>query len=182
MKTKVYKRKELTIKICLAAMCLALAFVLPFVTGAIPEIGGMLCPMHLPAFLLGIVIGPYFGAGLAFLSPILRSLLFGSPLLFPRAFTMAFELMAYAFVFGLLYKLLPKKLPHFYVSLVSAMIVGRVVGGIVKTVLFELGAMGKWSYALFISGYITETIPGLVIQLLIIPPLVMALRKAKITN
>lgn len=180
MKIKVYKNKGLTLKICLAAMCLALAFVLPFITGTIPEIGGMLCPMHLPAFLLGIVIGPYFGAGFAFLTPILRSLIFGTPLLFPRAFTMAFELMAYAFVFGLLYKLLPKKLPFIYASLLSAMVAGRVVGGIVKTILFEIGAMGKWSYALFVSGYITETIPGVIIQLLVIPPLVMALRNDKI--
>lgn len=180
MKTKIYKSRELTLKICLSAMCLALAFVLPFVTGAIPEIGGMLCPMHLPAFLLGIIIGPYFGGALAFLSPILRSLIFGAPLLFPRAFTMAFELLAYALSFGILYKLLPKKMPSLYISLVSAMLFGRVVGGVVKTILFATGAMGKWSPALFISGYFTETIPGVIIQLLVIPPLIIALRRSKI--
>ena len=177
MKRKAYKNRELTLKICLAAMCLALAFVLPFLTGAIPEIGGMLCPMHIPAFLLGIIIGPYFGGALAFLSPILRSLIFGSPLLFPRAFSMAFELMAYALAFGILYKLLPKKAPYLYVSLASAMLIGRIVGGAVKTVLFATGAMGKWSTALFISGYFTETLPGVIVQLLLIPPLVLALMK-----
>lgn len=180
MKTKVYKNKELTVKICLSAMCLALAFVLPFVTGAIPEIGGMLCPMHLPAFLLGIIIGPYYGGALAFLSPILRSLIFGSPALFPRAFAMAFELFAYALVFGLLYKLLQKKMPYLYFSLVTAMLAGRAVGGIVKFVLFKTGAMGSYSAALFISGYFTETLPGVLIQLLVIPALAVALRKAKI--
>ena len=161
-------------------MCLALALVLPFVTGAIPEIGGMLCPMHLPAFLLGIIVGPYVGGALAFLSPILRSLIFGAPLLFPRAFAMAFELMAYAFVFGLLYKLLSKKMPMLYLSLASAMLVGRVVGGVVKFILFKTGAMGSYSMALFISGYFTETLPGVIVQLLVVPPLIIALRRAKI--
>ena len=63
---KAYNNRELTLKICLSAMCMALAFALPFVTGAIPEIGNALSPMHLPAFLFGIVAGPYFGGVLAF--------------------------------------------------------------------------------------------------------------------
>ena len=32
----------------LGALFLALALVLPFFTGHIPQIGAMLCPMHLP--------------------------------------------------------------------------------------------------------------------------------------
>ena len=180
---KVYNNRELTLKICLSAMCMALAFALPFVTGAIPEIGNALAPMHLPAFLFGIVAGPYFGGVLAFLAPILRSLMFGAPApIFPRAITMSFELMAYAVVFGLLYKLLSKKLPYIYVSLVCAMIVGRLVGGVVKIVLLELGVIAKYNLALFISGYVTESIPGIVVQLLVIPPVVLALRRAKLID
>jgi len=180
MRTKLYKNRELTLKICLSAVCMALAFVLPFVTGAIPEIGGMLCPMHIPAFLLGIIAGPYFGTVLAFLAPILRSLMLGSPTLFPRAFTMAFELMAYALVFAIFYKLLPKKTPYLYVSLIASMLVGRAVGGIVKLILFKSGVMGAYSFTLFISGYFTETVPGVIIQILTVPPIVIALKKAKI--
>ena len=180
---KAYNNRELTLKICLSAMCMALAFELPFVTGAIPEIGNALSPMHLPAFLFGIVAGPYFGGVLAFLAPILRSLMFGAPApIFPRAITMSFELMAYAVVFGLLYKLLSKKLPYIYVSLVCAMIVGRLVGGVVKIVLLELGVIAKYNLALFISGYVTESIPGIIVQLLVIPPVVVALRRAKLID
>ena len=183
MTMKVYKNRDLTLKICLSAMCMALAFALPFVTGYIPEIGNALSPMHLPAFLFGIVAGPFFGGALAFLAPVLRSLMFGAPApLFPRAITMSFELMAYALVFGLLYKLLSKKLPYIYVSLVSAMIVGRLVGGIVKIVLLKLGVIAKYNLALFISGYVTESIPGIVVQLLVIPPVVLALRRAKLID
>lgn len=44
-----------------AALYLALAMVLPFVTGQIPEIGSMLCPMHIPALLCGFMCGWLWG-------------------------------------------------------------------------------------------------------------------------
>lgn len=180
---KVYKNRELTLKICLSAMCMALAFVLPIITGAIPEVGNALSPMHIPALLFGIVAGPYVGGALAFLAPILRSLMLGAPApIFPRAITMSFELMAYALVFGLLYKLLSKKLPYIYVSLVLAMIAGRLVGGAVKLALLKLGFIPKFNLALFISGYVTESIPGIIVQLLVIPPVVLALRRARLID
>ena len=130
MKTKVYKNKEIVRKIAFAAMCIALAMVLPFLTGAIPEIGGALCPMHIPALLSGVLCGPFFGALVSFVSPLLRGLAFGSPAIFPRGVSMAVELFAYALVFGLLKKLLPKRIGYTYVALGTAMICGRLVGGI----------------------------------------------------
>ena len=39
----------------LGALFLALALVLPFFTGHIPQIGAMLCPMHLPILLLSLI-------------------------------------------------------------------------------------------------------------------------------
>lgn len=180
MKTKHYKNRELTLKICLAAMCLALVFVLPFITGSNPELGNALSPMHIPAFLMGIVIGPYFGGALAFLAPVLRSLILGSPALFPRAVTMSFELMGYALVFGLLYKALKKKIPSIYISLVCAMVVGRVLGCLFKLLLYKTGAVGAFSLPVVLSGYFLETLPAVIIQILVIPPIVLALRRAKI--
>ena len=41
-----------------SAMSLALCLVLPFFTGQIPQIGAMLCPMHLPVLLAGFLCGP----------------------------------------------------------------------------------------------------------------------------
>lgn len=180
MKTKLYKNRELTLKICLSAMCLALVFVLPFITGSNPELGNMLCPMHIPALLMGIIIGPYFGGALAFVSPILRSLIIGSPSLFPRAVTMSFELMGYAFVFGFIYMILKKGLPELYISLVGGMLAGRIVGCLFKLALYKTGAMGAFNLPVILSGYFVETIPAIVIQILLIPPIVLALRKAKI--
>ena len=43
-----------------SAICLALCLVLPFLTGQIPQIGKMLCPMHIPVLLCGFICGwPY---------------------------------------------------------------------------------------------------------------------------
>ena len=117
-------------KIAFAAMFLALSFVMPFLTGQIPEIGSMLCPMHIPVLLCGFVCGWPWGLAVGFIAPLLRSLTLGMPVLFPTALCMAFELAAYGAVSGLMHRLLPKKKPCIYCSLVSAMIVGRIVWGI----------------------------------------------------
>ena len=69
----------------LAALFLALAFVLPMITGHVPQIGNMLCPMHFPVLLAGFVLGGPWGLALGFLAPLLRSVLFGMPPLYPIA-------------------------------------------------------------------------------------------------
>ena len=45
------------LKLTYSALYLAIALVLPFLTGQIPQIGSMLCPMHIPALLCGFVCG-----------------------------------------------------------------------------------------------------------------------------
>lgn len=124
-------QKKLIRTLTLAAMCLALAIVLPFLTMQIPQIGQALSPMHIPALLCGFICGPFWGVAVGFVAPLLRHLMFGMPPLM-TAIAMAFELAAYGFFAGLFYKILPKKIPYIYVSLVGAMIVGRIVWGIVK--------------------------------------------------
>ena len=84
-------------KLTYSALYLAIALVLPFLTGQIPEIGSMLCPMHIPALLCGFVCGWPWGLAVGFVSPLLRSLLFGMPTAY-TAVAMAFELAAYGAV------------------------------------------------------------------------------------
>lgn len=85
--------RELTPKkIVLASMFIALGLVLPFLTGQVPVIGRQLLPMHLPVLIGGFVLGGSVGALVGFVTPILRSFIFGMPPFFPTAVAMAFEL------------------------------------------------------------------------------------------
>ena len=165
-------------KLTYSALCLAMALVLPFLTGQIPEVGSMLCPMHIPALLCGFLCGWPWGLGMGFAAPLLRYVIFGMPPM-PTALAMAFELAAYGAVAGLLYRLLPKKSVNVYVSLVGAMIAGRVVWGAVQYVI--LGLRGTtFTVSAFLAGAVTTAIPGIILQLVLIPPLVMVLRKTKL--
>ena len=165
-----------TRKMTLAAMFLALGQVLPFITGHIPEIGKMLSPMHIPVLLCGFFCGWQYAAIVGFICPILRSFLFGMPALFPNAVGMAFELMTYGFLSGLLSGKLGKdKLWKIYVALIGAMIGGRIVWGIAQVIL--LGITGSaFTWSAFVAGAFLNAIPGIILQLILIPALVKAIR------
>lgn len=168
-------------KLVSSALCLGLCLVLPLLTGQIQQIGNMLCPMHLPVLLCGFVCGPLWGTVVGFIAPLLRYIIFGMPPIFPMGISMAFELGAYGLVSGLLYRKLPKRLPFLYVSLVSAMVAGRVLWGAVRFVLAGLSG-SRFPFAMFLSGAVTEAIPGIIIQLLLIPLIVVALKKARLMD
>lgn len=159
------------------AVCLALALVLPFLTGQIPEIGSMLCPMHIPVLLCGFVCGPWYGAMVGFIAPLLRFVLFGMPPIMPTGIAMSLELCAYGVISGLLYRYLPRKIGGIYAALVAAMLCGRAVWGAARVVLMGLGS-STFSWAAFMTGAFTNAVPGILVQLILIPALVLALQKA----
>lgn len=168
--------KEKIRKLVLAALFLALAYVMPFLTGQIPEIGSKLCPMHIPVLLCGFFCGWPWGLVVGFVAPLLRSLTLGMPPLFPTAICMALELAAYGAVSGLMHKLLPRKKPFTYLSLIIAMIVGRLVWG--GAMYLCLGATGgQFTLAAFFAGAVLNALPGILVQLVLIPILVMTLDK-----
>lgn len=160
----------------LAALFLALALVLPFLTGQIPEIGSMLCPMHIPALLCGFFCGWHWGLAVGLIAPVLRSLLFGMPPMFPVAICMAFELATYGAISGLLYSKLPHTKVSIYTSLLSAMVSGRLVWGIARFLCAGLN-VSAFGLSAFWAGAITTAIPGIIVQILLIPVIVMALEK-----
>ena len=166
-------------KLTFSALYLAIAIVLPFLTGQIPEIGAMLCPMHIPVLLCGFVCGWQWGLAVGFIAPLLRSVMFGMPPMFPIGVAMAFELAAYGAVSGILYKLLPKKNVYIYVSLIGAMVLGRVVWGAVRFAIAGLTA-SEFPFSAFIAGAITTAIPGIILHIVLIPLLVMVHKKAKL--
>ena len=173
------KKKTVIKKLAYAAMCVALAMVLPFLTGQIPEIGKSLQPMHIAVLLAGFVCGWQYGAVVGLVSPLLRSLIFSTPKLYPDAIVMTFELAAYGLLAGLLYKLLPKKTGYIYVSLIGAMLGGRLVWGITKYIV--LGIKGTaFPMSAFIAGGFVNALPGIILQIVLVPLIVMGLKKAKL--
>ena len=170
------KKRNQVLNLTLSAMFLALAFVMPFLTGQIPQVGSMLCPMHIPVLLCGFFCGAPWGLAVGFIAPLLRSFVLGMPPLFPVAFCMAFELAVYGLVSGFLYDKLPNKKGFVYVSLITAMILGRLVWGAVMFACMGFDA-AKFGPAAFFAGAVTTALPGIILQLVLIPVLVIKLNK-----
>ena len=160
----------------LAALFLAMALVLPFLTGQIPEIGSMLCPMHIPALLCGFFCGWPWGLMVGLIAPILRSLIFGMPPMFPVAVCMSAELAAYGAVSGFLYSRMSRNKASVYISLLTAMVAGRLVWGIARFFCAGLDA-SAFGLSAFWAGAVTTAIPGIIVQIILIPVLVMALEE-----
>jgi len=162
-------------------MFLALALLLPFLTGQIPQIGNALSPMHIPVLLCGFVCGWPYGLVTGFIAPLLRYALFGMPIIFPTGLSMAFELAVYGLATGLLYNILPKKTPYIYVTLIISMLAGRLVGGIAKFALLSLFTSDiPFGLTIFWTDYFVKSVPGIILHILLIPVIVIALRKAKL--
>ena len=160
-----------------AALYLAIAMVLPFITGQVPQIGSMLCPMHIPVLLCGFVCGWPWGLAVGFVAPPLRSALFGMPTMFPGAVAMAFELAVYGGMAGFLRPRLPRTKACTWAVLLISMIAGRVVWGAVRLALAGLTG-SSFGWALFISGAVVNAVPGIALQLILIPLLVIAMERA----
>ncbi len=169
-------------KLSLSAMFLALSFVLPFLTGQIPQIGAKLCPMHIPVILCGYLCSGPWGLAVGFIAPLLRCFIAGMPSpLFPKAIAMAFELATYGLMSGILHKALPKKRGFLYLSLILSMVAGRLVWGFVQLCCAGLDVT-KFTFSAFWAGAVANALPGIVIQLILIPVLVSAVEKYKSRN
>ena len=168
--------KENVQKLVLSAMFIAIGLVLPFFTGQIQQVGNMLLPMHIPVLLCGLILGWKYGLVLGFLLPLVRSVLFGMPAIFPNAVSMAFELAAYGAVAGFVYF---KKqyfcLRSCYVALITAMLVGRVVWAAARYVMLAFGV--PFTFEIFMTAAFINAIPGIVLQLVLIPLIMVALGK-----
>ncbi len=163
----------------LAAMFLALGLVLPFLTGQIPQIGNMLLPMHIPVLLCGLICGWQYGGVVGFITPLLRNMLFGMPPM-PAGIAMAFELAAYGIIAGYLYGHSKWKcVVSLYRSLLIAMVGGRIVWAAARIVLVGAASV-PFGWKAFISGALLTAIPGIILQLVLIPTIMVALHKAKL--
>lgn len=169
--------KTNTKNLTLSAMFVAIGLVLPFLTGQISQFGNMLLPMHIPVFLCGLICGWRYGTVVGFMLPLMRYAIFGMPILFPTGISMAFELATYGLVVGLWYgKSRWKCIISLYRSMIAAMLCGRIVWGIVQIIL--LGMSGNsFSWQVFMTEAFINAIPGIIVQLILIPVIMLALNR-----
>jgi len=167
-------------RLVLAAMFLAVGFLLPFLTAQNQQLGQMLLLMHLPVFLCGLICGWKFGGLVGFILPISRSLIMGMPPMFPVAFAMAFELAAYGIVVAIVYALLKKRnILTLYIAIIAAMLVGRVIWGLLMWIQLTAGD-GMFTLQAFLTGAFVNAWPGIIVQLVLIPIIIFALERAKL--
>ena len=160
----------------LAALCIALCVVLPIAFHSIPNAGSVILPMHIPVLVCGMICGWPYGFICGLLGPLVSSLLTGMP---PAAYLppMMVECATYGAATGLLLKFVRTRnlTADLYISLIGAMLLGRVISGVAKALIFSPGmAMGMWVTSSFVTA-----LPGIVIQLVLIPQVIRILMKAK---
>ena len=165
-------------KSIITAVCIALCVVLPMAFHAIPNAGSIISPMHIPVLLCGLICGWPFGLACGLIGPLISSLMTGMP---PFAYlpAMMIELAIYGLVSGLLMKFIHtgKLFADLYISLLGAMLIGRIVAGLAKALIF---ASGSYSISAWITSYFVTSLPGIIIQLALIPAIVFALEKARL--
>lgn len=169
--------KDMTKNLTLSAMFLALGLVLPLLTGQIPQIGNMLLPMHLPVFLCGLICGWQYGGVIGFITPLLRYVIFGMPVLYPTGLAMSLELMTYGIVAGLLYAISKWQcVVALYRCLIIAMLAGRAVWGVTEVILLGLSG-DSFTWQAFFAGAFLNAVPGIILQLILIPAIMLALHR-----
>lgn len=166
----------------LAALFLAVGTVLPSLTGAIKEIGDSLLPMHLVILLCGIVCGWKYGLFIGLILPFFRTIFFGMPPVYPNAVWMALELATYGLVIGAMYAARKKySRIYLFICLISAMLAGRIVWGISKAILLGI-ASKPFGFGAFIAGGFVDAVPGIIIQLVLIPIIVELIERRRLKN
>ena len=168
------KKHSQILRMILTALFLALAYVLPFLTFQNQKLGSMFSLMHIPVLLCGFICGWPWGLAVGLIAPLLRSLTLGMPILFPMAFCMALELATYGAVAGLMHKFLPRKKPFIFCSLLAAMATGRVVFGCAMFLCMSAKG-GSYTFMTFLNGALIDAVPGIILQIVLIPAWVMAI-------
>lgn len=165
-----------TKKLIITALCIAMCIVLPMAFHTIPNAGNIFTPMHIPVLLCGLTVGAPYGLLCGLTGPFLSSILTSMP---PAAVlpSMMLECAVYGAVTGLLIRRVHTKSTYvdLYLSLIAALLLGRIAGGIAKALIFSAG---EYAAAMWITGYFITCLPGLLIQLIMIPSIVFALLKA----
>ncbi|MEA5058690.1 MAG: ECF transporter S component [Clostridia bacterium] len=167
-----------TRRLSTAALCLAMAVLLPQFFHAIPNFGSIFLPMHLPVLLCGFICGWKYGLLCGMFAPVLSFLLAGMPgaMILPG---MVCELAVYGLVTGLLFPRMHTQswIADIYFSLLPAMLLGRVFLGLTNGLVF---LAGQYTFQVFLAGAFVTALPGILVQLVLTPALLFALKKANL--
>lgn len=171
------KHNQLT-KIIFTGLCISLGIVLSYFMHSFgsPGLGSILLPMHIPVLICGFVCGPWYGVSSGFITPVLSFLLMGLPPIFPVGVSMMFELATYGFLSAFMYRMMKGKI---LLPLIISMIGGRLVMAGINLILFQF-LHEPYGIAIFISSALITAMPGIIIQLTLIPIIVHSLKKANI--
>lgn len=166
-------------ELILAGLAIAIGILLPMLFHALGLGGPVFLPMHIPVIIFGAFLSPVLALLVGMLTPLLSALITGMPIIFPIAPIMILELGIYGLVMSLLlYKKKDVKITKFIISLLIAMVAGRVAAGIAVFLLVNLaGAKLPANPLIFIKGAIITGLPGLIIQIIIMPLLYMGIRR-----
>jgi len=136
-------------------------------------------PMHIPVLICGFIVGAGPAVIVGLLAPILSHLMTSMPPAYAVPL-MTMELSLYGFTAALTYRRLKLNI---YLSLLIAMIFGRLAFALG---LFILGLFIALPYgpAQFFAagGAVISGVPGIIVQFIIIPPLILSLKRMRHYN
>lgn len=167
-----------TKKTIISALCVALGVVLPYAFHAIPNSGSILLPMHIPVLICGLIAGPLYGMFVGILTPVASNLISGMP---PAAYllSMVCELAVYGLASGLFIRFIQtrNRRANIILSLIASMILGRIAYGLMNMLIFRVGS---YSMQIWLTSAFVTALPGILIQIFIIPILIFSLEAAKL--
>ncbi len=162
-------------KLAYGGALIAVGILLPQVFHVLGESAGMIfLPMELPVLLAGLLLGPMYGGCIGGIVPVLSSILTGMPPV-PKLYFVMLEMIGYGVTTGYM-----RRKYFVWKSLIVGMIAGRccyLVGLTVAVSFFELPeALGIMFAMQLLWG-----VPGILLQLLLIPILEKKLKKGGFT-
>ncbi|GFN37057.1 ECF transporter S component [Tepidimicrobium xylanilyticum] len=153
-----------------AAVLLAIGIILPMVIHISGINGAVFLPMHIPVLVSGLILGSSLGLIVGIISPILNHTLTGMPPI-PTLWIMLVELAVYGLISGYLYRRIKMALLP---ALISSMVLGRIAAALTVLVLGSAFSLPMPPLDIYIKGITITALPGIIIQILLIPPIVKA--------
>ena len=168
-----FKKVLSVYNISVAGLLLSLGILFPLVFHILKIGGNVFLPMHFPVLIAGFFL-PWELSGLVGLLSPLLSFLFTSMPPVPTVFTMMGELLVYGALTSLLFR---NARLGIYPALILSMIFGRLVSLLLNWLIISLIVGKNFDFLQVASALFVVGLPGVLIQLVLIPLLVKLILK-----